>query len=159
MYQAPETYENSKNFTQSSQEKVDIFSFAMVMYYLKYGCHPWDPKKDQDEVQKFVSDGLRPPLGDHSSCGRRDPSDVWICNDHETAPKQNSGNTYWFWNCFKKEWVERINGSIQLSNDRNFANPYDAKYLNLMSVLSSAIRAAAIMSSPSLQARVLEPQS
>jgi hypothetical protein len=136
----------------------------MVMYYLKYGCHPWNPpEKPQKDfvpsVKQDVSNGLRPPLGDHSSCVG--PSD---CKDHETAPKQNDEKIYYFWNCFEKRWVEKLvknamKNNIQLFKKRIFANSYDEKYLNLMSVLSSASHAAALMFSPSWQARVLEPQS
>ena len=160
---APETFQESRNFKEFSQEKVDVFSFAMVMYFLKYGGHPWSQveigtgkeKHKAELVNKYAEKGLRPPLDDHSSCKKGS------CQNLETAAHLIQPNEFfWLWDCNRNLWVEKVmKSSIQLSKKSNFANNYEKLYLNLMCVMPTAPPAAPPVSSPPLQARLLESRS
>lgn len=68
LYMAPEIYKN-----EIFDQKVDAFSFGLILYEMLDGVPPFHPKAPEEAVKMLCLDGLRPPLKFKSkSC----PSDL-----------------------------------------------------------------------------------
>ena len=136
MYRAPETFPADKVTAAAAAKaadeekpdaetakKVDVFSFAMVMYFLSKNRDPWN---DELQAERNVKLGLRPPLADHSKC-------KGSCVHPEEAPHINSGYVYQ-WDCIRKQdWAEHSRSAAQPAvQSTSRACAYDQQYANLM---------------------------